>query len=164
MSRYILPFSELIVCWSPLVVLFLGAFDDDEIIHVEGDVDPTRDLDIIHEELMFKDMEYINKNLGNLERVVARGGDKTKKPEYVSRWIFSQNLPYVSLKSWFIDLQILTKLIECMYSQHTFYTFGNSSFFFVFTVIFQVYRDLLFLRLIHFDLFCRTVSVKSEIY
>lgn len=73
-----------IVCWSPLVVLFLGAFDDDEIIHVEGDVDPTRDLDIIHEELMFKDMEYINKNLGNLERVVARGGDKTKKPEYVS--------------------------------------------------------------------------------
>lgn len=62
----------------------LGAFDDDEIIHVEGDVDPTRDLDIIHEELMFKDMEYINKNLGNLERVVARGGDKTKKPEYVS--------------------------------------------------------------------------------
>lgn len=84
MSRYILPFSELIVCWSPLVVLFLGAFDDDEIIHVEGDVDPTRDLDIIHEELMFKDMEYINKNLGNLERVVARGGDKTKKPEYVS--------------------------------------------------------------------------------
>lgn len=67
-----------------MVVLFLGAFDDDEIIHVEGDVDPTRDLDIIHEELMFKDMEYINKNLDNLARVVARGGDKTKKPEYGS--------------------------------------------------------------------------------
>lgn len=33
---------------------------------------------------MFKDMEYINKNLGNLERVVVRGGDKVKKSEYVS--------------------------------------------------------------------------------
>lgn len=72
------------MCWSPLAVLFLGAFDDEEIIHVEGDVDPSRDLDIIHEELMFKDMEYLNKHLGGLERVVARGGDKTKKPEYVS--------------------------------------------------------------------------------
>lgn len=58
------------------------AFDDEEIIHVEGDVDPSRDLDIIHDELIFKDMEYLNKHLGGLERVVARGGDKTKKPEY----------------------------------------------------------------------------------
>lgn len=84
MSRYILLFLELIVCWLLLVVLFLGVFDDDEIIYVEGDVDFIRDLDIIYEELMFKDMEYINKNLGNLERVVVRGGDKIKKFEYVS--------------------------------------------------------------------------------
>lgn len=84
MSRYILLFLELIVCWLLLVVLFLGVFDDDEIIYVEGDVDFIRDLDIIYEELMFKDMEYINKNLGNLERVVVRGGDKIKKLEYVS--------------------------------------------------------------------------------
>lgn len=84
MRRYILLFLELIICWLLLVVLFLGVFDDDEIIYVEGDVDFIRDLDIIYEELMFKDMEYINKNLGNLERVVVRGGDKIKKLEYVS--------------------------------------------------------------------------------
>ncbi|XP_062597612.1 obg-like ATPase 1 [Saccostrea cucullata] len=58
------------------------AFDDEEIVHVEGDVDPSRDLDIIHEELMFKDQEYLNNRLGGLERTVARGGDKSKKPEY----------------------------------------------------------------------------------
>lgn len=31
-----------------------GAFDDDDIIHVEGDVNPVRDLDIIHNELRLK--------------------------------------------------------------------------------------------------------------
>ena len=73
------------------LILFLGAFDDEEIIHVEGDVDPSRDLDIIHEELIFKDTEYINKHLGGLERIVARGGDKSKKPEYVSLHYFPRS-------------------------------------------------------------------------
>ncbi|KAK3082796.1 hypothetical protein FSP39_005476 [Pinctada imbricata] len=58
------------------------AFDDEEIVHVEGDVDPARDLEIIHSELRFKDLEYLNKNLDGLERTVARGGDKKRKPEY----------------------------------------------------------------------------------
>lgn len=53
------------------------------MIHVEGDVDPSRDLTIIHDELRLKDLEYLNKNMDNLERAVTRGGDKKKKPEYV---------------------------------------------------------------------------------
>lgn len=32
------------------------AFEDDSITHNEGDVDPIRDMDIIHSELMKKDM------------------------------------------------------------------------------------------------------------
>jgi obg-like ATPase 1 len=32
------------------------AFDDPDIIHEEGDVDPIRDLDIIHWELAAKDL------------------------------------------------------------------------------------------------------------
>jgi len=31
------------------------AFDDDTIIHDEGDVDPVRDLNIIHSEMILKD-------------------------------------------------------------------------------------------------------------
>jgi len=62
----------------------VGAFSDEEVIHVEGDVDPTRDLTIIHDELRLKDLEYIAKNMDNLERAVNRGGDKKKKPEFVS--------------------------------------------------------------------------------
>lgn len=52
--------------------------------HVEGDVNPVRDLDIIGEELRLKDEETLTKNLEKLERVVGRGTDKKLKPEYVS--------------------------------------------------------------------------------
>ena len=52
--------------------------------HVEGEVNPVRDIEIIHEELRLKDVEYINKNVEQLERVVVRGGDKAHKMEYVS--------------------------------------------------------------------------------
>ncbi|EMD61542.1 hypothetical protein GGP41_004144 [Bipolaris sorokiniana] len=49
-------------------------FDDAEIIHVEGDVDPIRDLDIIAEELRLKDIEFVEKALANLVKETRRGG------------------------------------------------------------------------------------------
>jgi obg-like ATPase 1 len=54
------------------------------VTHVEGEVNPIRDLDIINEELRLKDEEYLNSHLEKLERTVLRGGDKKLKPEYVS--------------------------------------------------------------------------------
>lgn len=60
----------------------IRAFDEEEIIHVEGDVNPARDLDIIHSELRFKDTEYLNKQMDDLEKSAARSGDKKRKPDY----------------------------------------------------------------------------------
>ncbi|XP_039959574.1 obg-like ATPase 1 isoform X1 [Bactrocera neohumeralis] len=60
------------------------AFEDPDVTHVEGEVNPVRDLDIISEELRLKDEEKLMQNLDKLEKVVARGGDKKLKPEYDS--------------------------------------------------------------------------------
>ncbi|KAF8456778.1 P-loop containing nucleoside triphosphate hydrolase protein [Kalaharituber pfeilii] len=49
-------------------------FDDAEIIHVEGDVDPIRDLEIIQSELRIKDAEFVEKQLEGLRKATARGG------------------------------------------------------------------------------------------
>jgi len=57
-------------------------FEDPDITHVEGDVDPVRDLDIINEELRIKDIEYFEKVYDEVERKYVRGGDKTFKNEY----------------------------------------------------------------------------------
>lgn len=61
-----------------------GCFDDEDIVHVEGDVDPARDLEIIHDELRLKDIEFLKKQMDPLEKTVGRGGEKGKKGEYVS--------------------------------------------------------------------------------
>jgi len=59
------------------------AFSDEDIVHVEGDVDPSRDLEIIHNELRAKDEAYLKDRLAPMERSVGRGGgDKKKKEEY----------------------------------------------------------------------------------
>lgn len=49
-------------------------FDDAEITHVEGDVNPTRDLDIISEELRIKDIEFVEKSKEALSKQTRRGG------------------------------------------------------------------------------------------
>lgn len=63
-------------------------FDDAEIIHIEGDVDPVRDLQIINDELRIKDIEFAKKHLEGVEKVVKRGGQslevKNKKEEAVT--------------------------------------------------------------------------------
>lgn len=57
-------------------------FEDSEITHVEGEVDPVRDLEIINEELRLKDEEFFNKVYEDVERKCVRGGEKKLKPEY----------------------------------------------------------------------------------
>ncbi|CAN6674017.1 obg-like ATPase 1 [Trichomonascus vanleenenianus] len=61
-------------------------FDDAEITHVEGDVNPVRDLQIIVDELRIKDIEFAKKHLEGVEKITKRGGQslevKTKKEEY----------------------------------------------------------------------------------
>ena len=53
----------------------LRCFEDDDVTHVEGRVDPVEDAQTIETELMLADMESIEKRLQNLSRKV-RGGDK----------------------------------------------------------------------------------------
>ena len=53
----------------------LRCFEDDDITHVEGRVDPVEDAEVIETELMLADLESIEKRIQNLTRKV-RGGDK----------------------------------------------------------------------------------------
>lgn len=58
------------------------AFEDDDVTHIEGEVNPVRDLEIICEELRLKDIESLHKYLDNVEKLVVRGNDKKLKPEH----------------------------------------------------------------------------------
>jgi GTP-binding protein YchF len=53
----------------------LRCFDDGNIVHVDGSVDPIRDKEIIDIELQLKDLESIEKKIQSLARVI-KSGDK----------------------------------------------------------------------------------------
>mmetsp|Transcript_20216 Transcript_20216/g.26714 ORF Transcript_20216/g.26714 Transcript_20216/m.26714 type:complete len:396 (+) Transcript_20216:80-1267(+) len=61
----------------------LRAFDGDDVTHVEGDVNPVRDMEIIQEELLAKDIEQIRNFVEGAQKNVERGvGGKEKKAEF----------------------------------------------------------------------------------
>ena len=53
----------------------LRCFEDGNIIHVDGSVDPMRDKEIIDIELQLKDLESVEKKIASLSRVI-KSGDK----------------------------------------------------------------------------------------
>ncbi|MEE9387971.1 MAG: redox-regulated ATPase YchF [Paracoccaceae bacterium] len=53
----------------------LRCFEDDDVTHVDGRVDPVADAQVVETELMLADMESIEKRMQGLQRKV-RGGDK----------------------------------------------------------------------------------------
>jgi len=56
----------------------LRCFDNDNLPHIEGSIDPVRDIEIVDFELQVKDMEQIERKIAKVEKA-AKVGDKTAK-------------------------------------------------------------------------------------
>lgn len=60
----------------------LRCFDDDNITHVDGSVDPVRDKGIIDTELQLKDLETVEARIQKVAKQAQTGGDKVAKQTY----------------------------------------------------------------------------------
>ena len=60
------------------IAYVLRCFENDDITHVEGRIDPIADLETVETELMLADLESLEKRISNLEKK-AKGGDKDAK-------------------------------------------------------------------------------------
>ena len=60
------------------VAYVLRCFDDADIVHVEGRINPTADADTVETELMLADLDSLERRRDNLEKK-AKGGDKEAK-------------------------------------------------------------------------------------
>jgi len=63
------------------IIHVLRCFDDENVVHVDGKVDPVADKEIIDLELQLKDLETIEKRIGAIERK-AKSGDKDASKIY----------------------------------------------------------------------------------
>ena len=57
------------------IVHVLRCFEDDDVTHVEGSIDPVRDAETVETELMLADLDSLEKRLPALQKK-AKGGDK----------------------------------------------------------------------------------------
>ncbi len=57
----------------------LRCFDDENVTHVDGSVDPVRDMEVINYELQLKDLETVDSRLAKTEKAAKVGADKTAK-------------------------------------------------------------------------------------
>ena len=63
------------------IIHVLRCFDNGNVIHVEGHVDPLRDKDIIDTELQLKDLETVEKRLSRVSKAAKVGTDKLAQKE-----------------------------------------------------------------------------------
>ena len=61
----------------------LRCFDNDNVVHVDGSVDPIRDMETIDMELQLKDLETVEKKLDKVKRAAKTGNKEAQKEEAV---------------------------------------------------------------------------------
>lgn len=61
---------------ADLLIHVVRCFEDPDVVHVEPDLNPLRDIDIIESELLFKDLETLERRIENA-RNMAKSGERT---------------------------------------------------------------------------------------
>ncbi len=73
------------------IVHVVRCFDDDNIIHVDGKIDPVNDKEVIDTELQLKDLESIDKKIQKSQKT-AKSGDAIAKKEIIVLSRFKEHL------------------------------------------------------------------------
>ena len=74
------------------IIHVLRCFDNDNVIHVDGSVNPIRDKEIIDTELQLKDLDSIEKKIQKVEKMAKTGGDKEAKKTFDVLTIYKNHL------------------------------------------------------------------------
>ena len=64
------------------IIHVLRCFDDPNVVHVDGNVNPIRDKEIIDTELQIKDLETVDSRISKVQKQAQTGGDKQAKQIY----------------------------------------------------------------------------------
>ena len=98
-------------------------FDDENITHVDGSIDPVRDAEIINLELIMSDLETVSKRLHKCEKL-AKTNDKKNKIEHEILLRIKNDLDQgrlINLDSFNDEEKIIIKSFQLLSSKPTFY-------------------------------------------
>ncbi|MFK7935402.1 MAG: redox-regulated ATPase YchF, partial [Saprospiraceae bacterium] len=72
------------------IVHVVRCFEDGNVVHVDGSVDPVRDKDIIDTELLLKDIETVEKRMDKLKKQAKSGKKDDQKAAEIGKAILDQ--------------------------------------------------------------------------
>jgi hypothetical protein len=70
----------------------LRCFDNENIVHVDGSINPVRDKEIIDTELQLKDLETVESRISKVQKQAQTGGDKQAKATYDIYMLYKEAL------------------------------------------------------------------------
>ena len=98
-------------------------FEDDNVTHVDGSIDPVRDAEIINLELILADLDTVTKRLSKCEKLI-KTNDKNNKIEFDLLKIIKEELDsgrLINLEKFNDDDQQIIKSFQLLSSKPTFY-------------------------------------------
>ena len=98
-------------------------FEDDNVTHVDGSIDPVRDAEIINLELILADLDTVTKRLSKCEKLI-KTNDKNNQIEFDLLKIIKEDLDsgrLINLEKFNDDDQQIIKSFQLLSSKPTFY-------------------------------------------
>ena len=90
----------------------MRCFNDDNIIHVDGSVNPVRDKEVIDIELQLKDVDTVEKKMSGIERKAKTGDKETIKVYNTYKKIFDNLMSGQNARSTELDTDDEVALME----------------------------------------------------
>ena len=98
-------------------------FDDENITHIDGSINPSRDIDVINLELIMADLESVEKRISRCKKLL-KTNDKDNQNNYEILKFIKNNLEngkLINLKEFSYDEQKIVKTYQLLSSKPTFY-------------------------------------------
>ncbi len=89
---------------TDVILHIVRCFEDENVVHVEGSIDPLRDVEIIEQELLFADLDAVEKRITMLSKK-ARGNDKDAKEQLVVAEALMEHIGENNPVSTFADIE-----------------------------------------------------------
>lgn len=97
------------------IIHLLRCFDDENVVHVDGSIDPVRDKEIIDTELQLKDLESVEKKIQRTEKQAKTGDRELQRGLEVLRGLKSHLEKGQSVRSYTIDPKEKEKFVDDLF-------------------------------------------------
>ena len=98
-------------------------FDDENITHVDGSINPARDIDVINLELIMADLESVEKRISKCKKLLKTNNKDNQKNYEILKFIKNKLIEgkLINLKEFSNDEQKIVKNYQLLSSKPTFY-------------------------------------------